>query len=117
FVPATINYMLTLEAETLIEDFLQEQGKARFIIEDDESTRLDRISSLAKKLVAMEESCAIRFGMPMDPFGNEVADDGSSLDRNGRKVDTVSYIRNGSGPKLDNARDAQYTRELGEEVM
>jgi glycerol-3-phosphate O-acyltransferase len=117
FVPATINYMLTLEAETLIEDFLAEQGKARFIIDDDESTRLDRISSLAKKLVAMEESCAIRFGTPIDPFGNEVADDGTSLDRQGRTVDPRSYIDGGGKPKIDHARDAQYTRELGEEVM
>ncbi len=36
FVPATINYLLTLEAETLIADFLSEAGKGRFIIDDDE---------------------------------------------------------------------------------
>ena len=35
FVPATINYLVTLEAPTLIADFLQESGKARYIIEDD----------------------------------------------------------------------------------
>ena len=32
FVPATLNYMLTLEAETLIDDFLQEEGKALSLI-------------------------------------------------------------------------------------
>ncbi len=42
FVPATINYLITLEAETLIADFLSEAGKGRFIIEDDESSRIGR---------------------------------------------------------------------------
>ncbi len=46
FVPATINYLITLEAETLIDDFLSEEGKGRFIIDDDESTRLARVGVL-----------------------------------------------------------------------
>src|SRR5690606_23791415 len=39
-VPATINYRLVLEAETLIEDYLEETGRSRYIIEDDEFSRL-----------------------------------------------------------------------------
>jgi len=54
FVPSTINYLLTLEAETLIDDFLQEEGKARYIIEDDESTRLSRIASFMNKLLGLD---------------------------------------------------------------
>src|SRR4029078_9197267 len=53
FVPATINYLLTLEAETLIDDFLQEEGKARYIIEDDESTRVGRVASFMTKLLGL----------------------------------------------------------------
>jgi glycerol-3-phosphate O-acyltransferase len=123
FVPATINYMLTLEAETLIDDHLKEAGKARYIIEDDESTRLDRIGVLVRKMLQMEESCAVRFGPPLDPFGNEVDDDGESYDARGRKVDAASYVRSiGHGDRagsvtLDHARDAQYTRELGDVVV
>src|SRR5690348_1669110 len=45
FVPATINYLITLEAETLIADFLAEAGKGRFIIEDDESSRVSRVAA------------------------------------------------------------------------
>lgn len=117
FVPATINYMLTLEAETLIDDWLQEQGRARYIIEDDESTRVDRMTGFARKLVQMEESCAVRFGQPLDPFGNAVDDDGKSYDRRGREVDPRTYIEKNGKIELDHARDAQYTRELGEVVM
>ncbi len=117
FVPATINYMLTLEAETLIDDYLSESGRARYIIEDDESTRLDRMSKLVRKLAQMDESCAVRFGTPIDPFGNEVDENGDSHDRRGRAVDPKTYLEDRGKLTLDPARDAQYTRELGEEVM
>lgn len=117
FVPATINYMITLEAETLIADFLAETGKGRFIIEDDESTRIGRITQFATKLLAMAGSVVIRYGDPLDLFGNEVDDEGVSHDRRGRVVDPASYVKNAAGePVIDHARDAQYTRELGEEI-
>ena len=117
FVPATINYLITLEAETLIADFLSEAGKGRFIIEDDESTRLARVGSFARKLLGMQGSVVIRFSDPIDPFGNAVDEDGVSRDRRGRVVDAASYVKNARGEvTIDHARDAQYTRELGEEI-
>jgi glycerol-3-phosphate O-acyltransferase len=117
FVPSTINYLITLEAETLIGDFLSEAGKARFIIEDDESTRFGRMGTFARKLLGMDSSVVIRFGTPIDPFGNTVEEDGESYDRRGRRVDPSTYVRDLSGNVvLDPARDAQYTRELGEEI-
>jgi glycerol-3-phosphate O-acyltransferase len=45
FVPATLNYALVLEAETLIEDHLKGAGQSRYIIEDDESSRARRVYS------------------------------------------------------------------------
>jgi len=117
FVPATINYLITLEAETLIADFLSEAGKGRFIIDDDESTRLARVGSFMKKLLGMHGAVVIRFSEPVDPFGNRVDDDGVSHDGRGRPVDPASYVKNARGEvTIDHARDAQYTRELGEEI-
>jgi glycerol-3-phosphate O-acyltransferase len=117
FVPSTINYLITLEAETLIRDYLSETGKSRFIIEDDESSRLARVASFARKLLGMEGSVVVRFGEPVDAFGNSVDDDGNSVDRRGRKVDMASYVKSPDGQVvLDAARDAQYTRELGDVI-
>jgi glycerol-3-phosphate O-acyltransferase len=117
FVPATINYLITLEAETLIRDFLSEVGKSRYIIEDDESSRVGVVASFVRKLLGMEGSVIVRFGEPLDPFGNAVDDAGESRDGRGRLVDPASYVRDARGNVvLDAARDAQYTRELGEEI-
>src|SRR5262249_36402084 len=78
-VPATINYRLVLEAETLIDDYLAETGKNRYIITDDEFSRLGRIVEFFRKILVHEGSVIVRFGRPLDPFGNDITDDGESL--------------------------------------
>ena len=118
FVPATINYLLTLEAETLIGDFLQEEGKHRYIIEDDESARPGRIAAFMRKLLGLDAGCVVRFSQPLDCFGNRVDDDGMSYDARGHVVSSLSYLTDGDGKVgHDPARDAQYTRELGESIV
>jgi glycerol-3-phosphate O-acyltransferase len=118
FVPATINYLLTLEAETLIDDFLQEEGKHRYIIDDDESTRPGRIAVFLRKLLGLDASCVVRFGQPLDCFGNRVDADGVSYDGAGHAVTASSYLIDDAGRLGHDAeRDAQYTRELGEAIV
>jgi glycerol-3-phosphate O-acyltransferase len=118
FVPATINYLLTLEAETLIDDFLSEEGKARYIIEDDESTRIGRVASFSNKLLGLDGACVIRYSRPLDCFGNFVDDEGVSHDSRGRAVAAESYVVGREGKfALDAVRDAEYTRELGERIV
>jgi glycerol-3-phosphate O-acyltransferase len=118
FVPATINYLLTLEAETLIGDFLQEEGKHRYIIEDDESARPGRIAAFMRKLLGLDAGCVVRFSQPLDCFGNRVDDDGISYDARGHAVSPLSYLTDGEGRVChDPSRDAQYTRELSESIV
>ncbi len=113
-VPATINYRLVLEAETLIDDYLAETGKNRYIITDDEFSRFGRILEFFRKILVHEGSVIVRFGRPYDPFGNDITDDGESIDRAGRIVDPASYVRGADGEVTDDdQRDAEYTRALG----
>jgi glycerol-3-phosphate O-acyltransferase len=113
-VPVTINYRLVLEAETLIDDYLAETGKNRYIITDDEFSRIGRILEFFRKIVVHEGSVVVRFGRPLDPFGNDITDDGESIDRAGRKVDPASFLRGADGEVSDDdQRDAEYTRALG----
>ena len=114
FVPTTINYALVLEAETLIDDWLKERGQARYIIEDDEFSRIERWATFFRKLIGLSSACVIRFGEPLDPFGNAVDDQGRSLAPSGQILDPRTYtLRDGKAVE-DHARDAAYTQELGE---
>jgi glycerol-3-phosphate O-acyltransferase len=114
FVPTTINYALVLEAETLVRDWLMEEGQARFIIEDDEFSQIDRWFAFFRKMVGMRGACIIRFGEPIDPFGNRVDGRGRSLTPTGRAIDPGGYVEHRGKPVIDAVRDAAYTRELGE---
>jgi glycerol-3-phosphate O-acyltransferase len=114
FVPTTINYALVLEAETLIKDWLMEEGQARYIIEDDEFSQIDRWFAFFRKMVGMRGACIIRFGDPIDPFGNHVDARGQSLTPTGRAIDAGGYVEQRGKPVIDTLRDAAYTRELGE---
>lgn len=117
-VPCTTNYQITLEAETLIDDFLAEQGKSRYIIEDDEFSRLARIFEFAKQTLAMEGALVIRYGAPLDPFGNAVSEEGESMDPHGRVIDPAEYLRGPDGQVEDEGqRNAEYTRGLAEELV
>ncbi|MEP6866365.1 MAG: hypothetical protein ABJE66_37450, partial [Deltaproteobacteria bacterium] len=93
---------------------LAETGKSRYIITDDEFSRVGRIVEFFRKILAHEGSVVVRFGRPFDPFGNDITDDGESIDRAGRHVDPASFVRGASGEVTDDdQRDAEYTRALG----
>ncbi len=113
FVPTTINYALVLEAETLIRDWLTEEGQTRYIIEDDEFSQIDRWVAFFRKVVGMRGACIIRFGEPIDPFGNLLDEKGASLSPAGHNIDPGGYIERRGMPVVDPDRDAAYTRELG----
>ena len=112
FVPATINYHLVLEAETLIEDSLQEEGKARYIISDDEFSRPDKVLGFVRNMLAMDNPIEVVFGQAMDPFGNPVDDDGNSLDPQGRPFDPAGYLMRDGKVVEDPQRDREYTARL-----
>lgn len=116
-VPATINYRLVLEAETLIADYLAERGKRRYIIMNDESSELHRLVDFFRKIFALEGSVVVQLGRPLDPLGHSVDDDGESLDRRGRMVDPRTFLIDSSGQLTDDTqRDAEYTRRLGQQL-
>lgn len=115
-VPVTINYPLVLEAETLIEDHLKEQGQARYIIEDDEFSKISRVTQYAVKVMGLNTNMVIRYGAPLDVFGNPVAPDGTSVGPDGSVVDPRRYLYRDGHPVVDPSRDREYTRMLGEAV-
>jgi glycerol-3-phosphate O-acyltransferase len=116
--PLTINYNLVLEAESLIRDHLRREGGARYFLDDDPFDQLSLIMRFVMNTMRMESTTVMRFGEPMDPFGNRVEADGESYDARGRRVDPTSYVRSAATGEVchDDVRDREYTRLLGHEI-
>lgn len=116
-VPMVLSYELVLEAETLIDDHLREVGKARYIITDDEFASPRRWLAFLQSVLELDARIHLTFLPPLDPFGNRVDREGRSLDGRGRPIDPARYLLDPDGRIVDDeARDHEYTRELGERL-
>lgn len=115
-VPATLSFQLVLEAETLIDDFLREQGKARYIITDDEFSKPKRVFDFLTQLFSLDSKIFFTVGGALDPLGNSVNEDGESLDARGRPIDPARALWKDGVPVVDEQRDAEFTREVGERL-
>ncbi|GIW22959.1 MAG: hypothetical protein KatS3mg068_1966 [Candidatus Sericytochromatia bacterium] len=112
-VPATINYHIVLEAETLIDDYLKETGKSRYIIEKDESSSFYKVIQFLFKTARMDTSLHIKFGQAFDLFGNIVDEKGNSYDNKGRIIDRKKFVTSKGNITHNEQRDSEYTKELG----
>ena len=115
-VPVTINYLLVLEAETLIDDYLQEDGKSRYIITDDEFSKPRVVLDFVRKLFSLDSRIHVTVGRPLDVFGNMVDDEGNSIDQRGRVIDRRRYVYRNGRPAFDKQRDMEFTVELADRI-
>lgn len=112
-VPCTLTFALCLEAETLIEDALAEEGKSRYIISDDEFSEARTVASFARRVLSLDASTYIRFGAPLDLLGNRVDAQGHSLGPGGERIDRAAYVTDREGAVVwDEQRDRIYTDRL-----
>jgi glycerol-3-phosphate O-acyltransferase len=116
-VPCTLNYQLVLEAQTLIEDHLEEVGKSRYIIEDDEFSQIQRIFDFVRGLFSLQSRIHVVLSPPLDVFGNQVDENGSSIDHRGRPIDRRTYVMRKGEPTFDSQRDQEYTQELSKSIL
>lgn len=116
-VPCTITFSLVLEAETLIEDALAMEGKARYIITDDEFSEPSTVMQYGRKVLNSDSSVIVRFGDPIDLIGNRVDESGRSMDNHGQTFDRKDYISNRNGELVpDLQRDRMYTTQLAQSL-
>ncbi len=116
--PATINYNLVLEGESLIREHLRRSGRARYFLPDDEFNQISTIVRFVMNTVRMDSTTIIRYGQPMDVFGNRVEGDGESYDDRGRRIDATDFVRSLSTGDIvhDTQRDREYTRYTGKRI-
>lgn len=116
--PATINYNLVLEAESLIKEHLRREGGAQYLLENDEFNQISTVIRFVLNTVKMSATTVICFGEPMDVFGNAVGLDGESLDDRGRLIDPAEFVRSVKTGEIveDATRDREYTRYTGTKI-
>lgn len=115
-VPLVISYHFVLEAGTLIDDFLAEQGKNRYIIDDDESSKPKIVANFLYTFFRASSTIYLNFGQALDPFGHLVDENGASLSAHGRVIDTTSFVRSAGQICHSPQRDHEYTKLLGERL-
>lgn len=112
-VPMTSSYHFVLEAASLIEDYLADAGKHRYIIMDDESWDPAKIIKFFWRFFSSQSVVTVRIGKPMDVFGNFVDEEGRSMGPNGTTIDPRNWLTSSGELVHHEQRDREYTRELG----
>jgi len=116
-VPVTINYNFVLEAQSLIDQHLKISGQEQYYVENDDFSTSSKMLRFIYKFFTASSEIAVRFGTPMDLFGNRVNELGASFDPHGNEVDIKKYFYSNGEISKDIQRDAEYTRMLGESIV
>lgn len=116
-VPVTINYHFVLEAPRLIQDHLSITGQERYYQENDEFSTSYKISKFLVKFFTKGSDISVSVGRAMDVLGNYVDQDGVSLDKSGRKIDSRDYFISNGKVTIDQQREEEYTHMLGKRIV
>jgi len=116
-VPVTINYHFVLEAPRLIQDHLSITGQERYYQENDEFSTSYKISKFLVKFFTKGSDISVSVGRAMDVLGNYVDQDGVSLDKSGRKIDSKDYFISNGKVTIDQQREEEYTHMLGKRIV
>ncbi len=116
-VPVTINYHFVLEAPSLIQDYLSQTGQERYYKENDEFSTSYKISKFLFKFFTKGSDISVSIGRAMDVMGNYVDEEGKSLDKWGRVVDTQEYFMSNGKVTVDAQREEEYTQMLGKRIV
>lgn len=116
-VPVVVGYHFVLEAPFLIENYLRQTGKERYIAVKDSSYSFRKILKFAWNYFSNGSEILLTFGKPLDVLGNAVDEKGNSFDQYGNSIDIKDYFKTNGEIKTDLQRDRQYTNILAEKVV
>ncbi|MGB1247468.1 MAG: 1-acyl-sn-glycerol-3-phosphate acyltransferase [Chitinophagales bacterium] len=116
-VPAVINYHFVMEAESLIKQHLAIEGKEQFIAEREDFSTSYKLIKLVYKFLTATAGMTISFATPLDVLGNEVNEEGKSINKIGQEVNIKDYFLRDGVMSEDKQRDFVYTKMLGEEIV
>lgn len=117
-VPLNVSYHFVLEAGTLINQHLREEGKERFVISNkDDASSIRKIIKFIWKFLSNSSDITFSFSKPLDVLGNPVDENGASYDKMGRPIDIKEYFQLGQSIVEDAQRESQYSKALSEKIV
>ena len=116
-VPLTLNYQIVLEAESLINDHLVEDGRSAYFLENDEFGKIGKVIEFLRKTLVHQGEAVIRLGTPLDALGHQVDEHGVGVDKRGRQVALETFFMNLNGSvDKDSQRNQVYTQQCGKAI-
>lgn len=116
-VPVVINYHFTLEAPSLIREYLKRTGRERYYVEADEFSTSYKLGTFMFKFFAKGSDISVNVGRGMDILGNYVDSDGNSFDKNGNPINVKDYFLRDRKITYDAQREKEYVRVLAKRVV
>lgn len=115
-VPMTLSFALTLEANTLVEDYLADAGRQRYIITDDEFAEPRTVARFVQRLASLDAPIVCHFGAPLDVLGRPVPRDAAA--RRAASDRRTGYVTDRDGQLVADAqRDRVYTDRLADALV
>ncbi|MBK6264736.1 1-acyl-sn-glycerol-3-phosphate acyltransferase [Marivirga sp. S37H4] len=116
-VPVSLNYHFVLEAPSLIHQYLEKQGQERYYVENDEFSSSYKIITFLFKFFTKGSNISVSIGQPMDVLGNNVDNEGNSIDKYNRKLQVQDYFTFQENITVDKQREEEYTRMLAGKIV
>jgi glycerol-3-phosphate O-acyltransferase len=116
-IPAVLNYHFNIEASSLINQYLKEIGKEKYVADNFEYSSTYKMIRLAKQLFASNPELIVTFGAPMDVIGHLVNQKGESLGPQGQIFDIKGYFEIENKIVDDEQRNFEYTKILGDKIV
>ena len=116
-VPMIVSYNFVFEGRSLIEQYLKEIGKEKYVRFKDKKVVWFPTLRFMSKLFVKQSSVHISLGEPMDVLGNPVNEYGISFDKHGHKIHVRDYFSFDGKITPDYQRESVYTKILGDKIV
>jgi glycerol-3-phosphate O-acyltransferase len=116
-VPLILSYHFVLDGQSLIDQYLKQQGKSRYFKEGKDYSGLSGIIRFIWKILSEGNEITLSFGKAMDVIGNPVDQEGNSKDKYGNTINMADYFVSEGKVNTDIQRETEYTGLLAENII
>ena len=116
-VPLILSYHFVLDGQSLIDQYLKQQGKSRYFKEGKDYSGITGIVRFIWKILSEGNEITLSFGKAMDVIGNPVDLEGNSKDKYGNTINMADYFVSEGVVNVDVQRETEYTGLLAENII